>query len=90
MAKQKKVKTNVEIFMGMRRDWGNVNPVTRVIPDKRFKKPKYKKGWDEQWKVLSIMSTATAHQFGNLMTASRHFAMRVRLSIPEWKCTSLA
>jgi hypothetical protein len=47
MAKQKKVKTNVEIFMGMRKTWGNVNPVTRVIPDKRFKKPKYKKGWDE-------------------------------------------
>ena len=31
MAKQKKVKTNVEIFMGMRKSWGNVNPVTRVI-----------------------------------------------------------
>lgn len=47
MAKQKKVKTNVEIFMGMRKDWGCVNPVTRVIPDKRFKKPKYKgKEWD--------------------------------------------
>lgn len=47
MAKQKKVKTNVEIFMGTRKSWGNVNPVTRVIPDKRFKKPKYKgKEWD--------------------------------------------
>jgi hypothetical protein len=47
MAKQKKVKTNAEIFMGMRKSWGNVNPVTRVIPDKRFKKPKYKgKEWD--------------------------------------------
>ena len=30
------------IYMRTRRDWGNVNPVTRVIPDKRFKKPKYK------------------------------------------------
>jgi hypothetical protein len=47
MAKQKKVKTNVEIFMGMRKSWGNVNPVTRVIPDKRFKKPKYKGRYEE-------------------------------------------
>lgn len=47
MAKQKKIKTNAEIFMRMRRTWGNVNPVTRVIPDKRFKKPKYKgKEWE--------------------------------------------
>ena len=36
--KQKKVKTNIEIFMGQRKSWGDVNPVTRVIPDKRFKK----------------------------------------------------
>ena len=42
MKKQKKVKTYVEIFQGERKSWGNVNPVTRVIPDKRFKKPKYK------------------------------------------------
>ena len=40
--KKVKVKSNVEIFMGQRKPWGNVNPVTRVIPDKRFKKPKYK------------------------------------------------
>ena len=33
--KQKKVKTNVEIFMGMRKSWGNVNPVTKVIPNKK-------------------------------------------------------
>ena len=47
MAKQKKVKTSAEIFMGMRKSWGNVSPVTRVIPDKRFKKPKHKgKEWD--------------------------------------------
>ena len=37
MAKQK-VKTYTEIF----RSWGNVNPVTRVIPDKRRKQPKHK------------------------------------------------
>ena len=47
MAKQKKVKTYVEIFQGQQKSWGNVNPVTRVIPDKRFKKPKHKgKEWD--------------------------------------------
>ena len=47
MKKQKKVKTYTEIFQTTRKDWGNVNPVTRVIPDKRFKKPKYKgKEWD--------------------------------------------
>ena len=45
--KQKKLKTCSEIFMGQRKTWGNVNPVTKVIPDKRFKKPKYKgKEWD--------------------------------------------
>jgi len=47
MAKQKKVKTCSEIFMRTRKDWGDINPVTRVIPDKRFKKPKYKgRDWE--------------------------------------------
>lgn len=47
MKKQKKVKTYTEIFQSQRKDWGCVNPVTRVIPDKRFKKPKYKgREWD--------------------------------------------
>ena len=46
MAKQK-VKSYVEIFQAQRKSWGNVNPVTRVIPDKRHKKPKHKgKEWD--------------------------------------------
>ena len=45
--KQKKVKTYTEIFRAERKSWGMVNPVTRVIPDKRHKKPKYKKGWNE-------------------------------------------
>ena len=45
--KKVKVKSNVEIFMSQRKSWGNVNPVTRVIPDKRFKKPKYKgRDWE--------------------------------------------
>jgi hypothetical protein len=41
MAKQK-VKTYTEIFRSERKSWGNVNPVTRVIPDKRRKTPKHK------------------------------------------------
>lgn len=34
-------KTYAEIFQSSRGDWGDVNPVTKVIPDKRNKKPKY-------------------------------------------------
>lgn len=41
MAKQK-IKTYTEIFRSERKSWGNVNPVTRVIPDKRRKQPKHK------------------------------------------------
>lgn len=47
MAKQKKVKTYVEIFKSERKTFPQGCAVTRVIPDKRFKKPKYKgKEWD--------------------------------------------
>ena len=42
MKQKNKVKTQVEILRGMRGSWGNVNPVTRVIPDKRRKPPKHK------------------------------------------------
>lgn len=38
-----KVKSNYEVYRSMRRDWGNVNPVTRVIEDKRNKKDKHSK-----------------------------------------------
>lgn len=42
-----KTKTWVEVFQGERRNWGEINPVTRIIPDKRFKKPKYKgRDWE--------------------------------------------
>ena len=41
-------RSNYEIYRTMRKDWGEVNPVTKVIPDKRNKKPKHKKGWDEK------------------------------------------
>lgn len=40
-------KTWVEVFQGQRKEFPQGCAVTRVIPDKRFKKPKYKKGWDE-------------------------------------------
>ena len=46
--KQKKVKTYSEIFRSERKTWGDINPATRVIPDKRYKKPKHKgRSWDE-------------------------------------------
>lgn len=35
-------RTNTEIWQNMRRDWGAINPVTKVIPDKRRKAPKHK------------------------------------------------
>lgn len=40
--KKQKIKTTAEILKGMRRDWGSINPVTKVIPDKRHKAPKHK------------------------------------------------
>jgi len=42
--KQRKPKTTVEILQGMRRDWGAVNPVTKIIPNKKVAKrhPKHK------------------------------------------------
>jgi hypothetical protein len=46
MSKQKKVKTYVEIFKSERKVFPQGYCVTRVIPDKRHKKPKHK-GWDE-------------------------------------------
>ena len=39
---KKTVKTYAEIFRTERNTWGNVNPVTRVIPYKRRKAPKHK------------------------------------------------
>lgn len=45
---KKKVKSNLEIIKTQRGDWGAISPVTRIIPDKRRKPPKYKsKGYDE-------------------------------------------
>ena len=35
-------RTNYEVYRSIRKDWGVLNPVTKVIPDKRNKKPKHK------------------------------------------------
>ena len=35
--KQKKQKTSFDYYKTMRQDWGAVNPVTKVIQDKRKK-----------------------------------------------------
>lgn len=41
-------RSNYEIYRAMRKDWGEINPVTKVIPDKRNKKPKHKGRMDEE------------------------------------------
>lgn len=50
MSKKKNAKprTNYEVYRSIRKDWGELNPVTRVIPDKRNKKPKHKERYDEE------------------------------------------
>ena len=41
---KKKPRTAVEIYQSVRRDWGGVHPVTRVIPNKKKdKRAKHKK-----------------------------------------------
>lgn len=50
MGKKKKTKpaTWVEVFQKERKEFPQGYCVTRVIPDKRKKEPKYKKGWEEE------------------------------------------
>lgn len=51
MSKKKsktKPRSNYEIYRTMRKDWGVINPMTKVIPDKRNKKPKHKERYDEE------------------------------------------
>lgn len=50
MSKKKKTKprNSYEVNRSIRRDWGNISPVTKIIPDKRKKKEKYNKGWEEE------------------------------------------
>lgn len=48
--KKSKVKSSIEIYQSMRKDWGNINPITKVIPNKK-KNPKVKhkgKQFDDQ------------------------------------------
>lgn len=45
--KKTKVRDSYEVNRSIRRDWGAINPVTKVIPDKRDKKPKHKKEWED-------------------------------------------
>jgi hypothetical protein len=51
MSKKNKVheRTPYEVYRSIRKDWGDINPITKVIPDKRFKKPKHKnkEGYDD-------------------------------------------
>lgn len=49
MSKKKgtKPRTNYEVYRSIRKDWGEINPVTRIIPDKRNKKPKHKERYDK-------------------------------------------
>lgn len=51
MSKKKsanKPRSNYEVYRSIRKDWGVLNPVTKVIPDKRNKKPKHKKEWEDE------------------------------------------
>lgn len=38
---EKKARATLEVNRKLRGNWGEVNPVTKVIPDKRKKDPKY-------------------------------------------------
>lgn len=40
--KKKKNKSVLDIYQSIRRDWGDLNPVTRIIENKKRKKPKHK------------------------------------------------
>lgn len=49
MSKKKKTqpRNSYEINKGIRRDWGNISPVTKIIPNKKKNhKEKHKKEWE--------------------------------------------
>lgn len=51
MSKKKKTtpRNSYEVNRSIRRDWGAISPVTKVIPNKKKNyKEKHKKGWDEE------------------------------------------
>lgn len=41
--KNKKQKSMLDLYQSTRRNWNGVNPVTRIVENKKKKKPKYKK-----------------------------------------------
>ena len=43
----KKIPSTYEIFKKIRNDWGNVNPITKVVPNKK-KNPKIKHKREER------------------------------------------
>lgn len=47
MKRKTKIKNQVEIIRSIRGSWNGVNPVTKIIPDKRRKPPKYKGKWED-------------------------------------------
>lgn len=48
MSKSPKPKTAVELYQSLRRDWNGVNPITKIIPNKKKTKrhPKHKKSFE--------------------------------------------
>lgn len=48
MTKKKNKKTWTDIFQSQRRDWGNINPVTKIIPNKKknYKEKHKNKEWE--------------------------------------------
>lgn len=51
MSKKKnknQLKSQYEVIRSIRGDWGTVKPYTRIEEDKRFKKPKHKKGYEDE------------------------------------------
>ena len=45
--KKTKPRNSYEVNRSIRRDWGAIKPYTRIEEDKRKKKDKYKKGWED-------------------------------------------
>lgn len=44
MAKKKrknKSKSMIDLYQSIRRDWNGINPVSRIVENKKKKKPKY-------------------------------------------------
>lgn len=50
MSKKKKTKlrNSYEVNRSIRRDWGTIKPYTRIEENKKKKKEKYRKDWEEE------------------------------------------